>query len=187
MFEAKNHFETERLILRPFENVDLDAIVQMRADPEFMRYIKPTETLQQSTSWMQLVSRYWQTDNYGFWAVVLKESGATIGWSGTWSLPETKDKEIGFAIAQPFWGEGLATEAAHIALCYSFENRYALKTVAVAMPENFASRRVMEKLGMKLENERYFKSYGLKLVYYSITKEEYARNRKTAFSQTNPG
>jgi ribosomal-protein-alanine N-acetyltransferase len=187
MFEAKDYFETERLILRPFENADVKAIAQMRADPVFMRYIKPTETHRQSIAWMQLVSRYWQTHNYGFWAVVLKESNVTIGWSGTWQLPETKEKEIGFAIAPQFWGKGLATEAARVALHYSFENRRAAKTVAVAKPENMASRRVMEKLGMKFETERYFNSYELRLVYYTLTKEEYARNRKTALSQTNLG
>jgi len=187
MFEAKDYFETERIILRPFEAADVDAIAHMRADPEFMRYIKPTETRQQAISWMQLVSRYWQTDNYGFWAVVLKQSGATIGWSGTWNLPETKEKEIGFAIAPPLWGKGLATEAASVALRYSFENRGAAKTVAVARPENLASRRVMEKLGMKFENKRYFNSYGLELVYYALTRKEYARNGKTALSQTNLG
>ncbi|MEP6925514.1 MAG: GNAT family N-acetyltransferase [Pyrinomonadaceae bacterium] len=180
-------FETTRLILRPFEDADVDAIAVMRADPKFMRYIKSTETRKQSVSWMQLVSRYWQTDNYGFWAVVLKELNVTIGWSGTWNLPDTKEKEIGFAIAPPFWGRGLATEAATVALLYSFENRCGSKTVAVARPENSASRRVMEKLGMKFEDERYFKSYGLKLVYYSVTKEEYARNGKIALSQTNLG
>ncbi len=182
MFETQDYFETERLILRRFENSDANAIAAMRASPEFMRYIKPTETRRQSISWMELVSRYWQTGNYGFWAVVLKESKTTVGWSGTWNLAETKDKEIGFAIAPPFWGRGLATEAARVALRYSFENRAAAKTIAVARPENLASRRVMEKLGMKFETERYFASYGLKLVYYSMTGEEYARNGKTALS-----
>ena len=187
MFESKDYFETERLTVRPFKNSDADAIAALRADPQFMRYIKATETRRQSISWMELVSQYWRTGNYGFWAVVLKESNNAIGWSGTWNLAETKEKEIGFAIAPPFWGRGLATEAARVALRYSFENRGATKTVAVARPENLASRRVMEKLGMKFETERYFASYGLKLVYYSMTGEEYARNRKTALSPTDMG
>lgn len=166
-------FETARLILRPFTDADVDAIAALRSDPKFMRYIKPTETRAQAISWMQLVTRYWKTDNYGFWAVVLKESSVTIGWSGTWNLLETREKEVGFAIAPALWGSGLATEAAAVALEFTFENRHADRAVAVAKPENLASRRVMEKLGMKFESERFFKSYNLKLAYYSIAREEY--------------
>ncbi len=166
-------FETARLILRTFTDADIDSIAALRSDPKFMRYIKPTETREQAISWMQLVTRYWKTGNYGFWAVVLKESGATIGWSGTWNLLETREKEIGFAIAPALWGGGLATEAATVALEFTFKNREADRAVAVARPENVASRRVMEKLGMKFESERYFKSYNLKLAYYSIAKKEY--------------
>jgi ribosomal-protein-alanine N-acetyltransferase len=148
-----------------------------------MRYIKPPESRKDAISWMQMVSRYWDTDGFGFWAVVLKETNETIGWSGTWSLWETNEVEIGFAIAPRYWGQGLATEAAQVALQYSFEKRFAAKTIAVAMPENYASRRVMEKLGMFLQGQKFFRSYGLELVYYSITQQDYARNRTLDYSQ----
>lgn len=177
--------ETQRLILRRFEDADADAIYAMRSDAEFMRFIKQPESRKQAVGWMRMVSRYWETDNFGFWAVVEKRSGETIGWSGTWNLWETGEKEIGFAIARKFWGRGFATEAASVALRYSFENRKAEKTVAVAIPENAASRRVMEKLGMKPEQQRYFGSYGLELICYSITKEEYARNRTIVDAEIN--
>lgn len=127
-----------------------------------------------------MVSRHWETDNFGFWAVVLKETGKVIGWSGTWLLWETKEPEIGFAVAPALWGNGLGTEAAGFALKYTFEHRGAARVVALTMPENLASRRVMEKLGMRFEDERYFSSYSLTLARYAITGNEYARNGKIA-------
>lgn len=176
-------FETERLIMRPFSDADTDAIAAMRADAEFMRFIKPPESRRQSIAWMRMVSRYWDTGGFGFWAVILKETGETIGWSGTWNLQETCEPEIGFAVAPRFWGRGFATESACVALNYSFNKRRAVKTVAVAMPNNLASRRVMEKLGMRLAEQRYFGSYGLELVYYTIDQNDYARNRTLDYSQ----
>lgn len=177
--------ETERLILRRFTDADADAIAAMRGDAAFMRFIKKPESRRDAVDWMQMVSRYWDTDGFGFWAVVLKETDETIGWSGSWSLWETKEVEIGFAIAPPFWGRGLATEAAEVALEYSFETRRAARTVAVAMPENYASRRVMEKLGMSLEGQKFFRSYGLELVYYSMTQQEYNRAEARPLGRAN--
>ncbi len=172
--------ETERLILRRFTEAETDAIFAMRSDAEFMRFIKPVETRRETVSWMRMVSRYWETENFGFWAVIFKETGNVIGWSGTWVLWETKEPEIGFAIARGLWGKGFGTEAAGFALKYTFENRGAERVVALTMPENLASRRVMEKLGMRFDEERYFSSYGLRLARYAITRNEYARNRKIA-------
>lgn len=176
-------FETERLILRCFNESDVDAIFAMRSDTEFMRFIKQTETRQQTISWINMVSRCWITENFGYWAVILKETAETIGWSGTWTLHETREPEIGFAIAPKYKNRGFATEAAEVALKYSFENRDAERVVALAMPENLASRHVMEKLGMRFEAQKYFGSYSLELVYYSITKKDYARNSKTNNAQ----
>ena len=164
--------------MRQFEDADVDAIAALRGDALFMRFIKPVESRGETASWIKMVSRYWDTDNFGFWAVILKETGAVIGWSGTWVLRETKEPEIGFAVASRFWGKGIGTEAAAFALKYTFENRRAERAVALTMRENAASRRVMEKLGMRFEDEKYFKSYGLTLARYAITKNDYARNRK---------
>ncbi len=172
--------ETERLILRRFEDRDAEQIGALRADADFMRFIKTPETLRQAQGWMRMVSQYWDTKNFGFWAIVLKQTKQVVGWNGTWTLAETGEPEIGFAIARKFGGKGLATEAARAALRFSFENRLATATVALSYPENLASRRVMEKIGMRFVEQRYFDSYGKTLVYYRITKEEYARNRQTA-------
>jgi ribosomal-protein-alanine N-acetyltransferase len=166
--------ETERLILRRFDEKDTDAVFALRGDAEMMRFIREPQKRQESVNWLKLVSSLWETDKIGFCAVVEKTSERLIGWCGLWRLKETGETEIGYAIAGEFQGKGLATEAAAAFLSYGFETLKLDKIAAVAAPENSASRRVMEKLGMRFDYTGEF--YGRDLVHYSITKENFKRD-----------
>ena len=169
-------FETDRLILRPLDNGDVDAIFAMRSDPEVMRFIREPQNRDESTNWVELVSSRWKTEQIGFCGILEKLSGKFVGWCGIWKLKETGDLEIGYAVAKEFWGKGYATEAALKFLDYAFERLQPEKVVAVARPENVASRRVMEKLGMSFVKTDKF--YEQTLALYAIAKEDYVRNRK---------
>ena len=173
--------ETDRLILRPLDEKDIDVIYAMRCDADVMRFIREPQNRNESADWLELVSSRWKTEQIGFCAMLEKTSGRFLGWCGIWRLKETGELEIGYATAKEFWKKGYATEAAIKFLDYAFEKIQPEKIVAVAQPENTASRRVMEKLGMSFIKTDIF--YNQTLVQYAITKEEYARNRKT-FSQT---
>jgi RimJ/RimL family protein N-acetyltransferase len=166
--------ETERLILRRFTENDVDAVFALRRDAEVMHYIRAPQNRQESVNWLKMVSKLWETEKIGFCAVVEKQSGALVGWCGLWRLQETGETEVGYAIARKFWGKSLATEAARAFLAYGFETLKLDKIVAVAAPENVASRRVMEKLGMTFDYTGEF--YGRDLVHYSITKEEFKQD-----------
>jgi ribosomal-protein-alanine N-acetyltransferase len=168
--------ETERLILRRFDENDTDAVFALRSDAEMMRFIRAPQKRPESVNWLKLVSSLWETEKIGFCAVIEKASGALIGWCGLWRLKETGETEIGYAIAGGFQGKGLASEAAAAFLAYGFETLKLDKIVAVAAPENAASRRVMEKLGMKFDYNGEF--YGRDLVHYSITKEKFKPDRQ---------
>ncbi len=168
--------ETDRLILRPLNEKDVDAIFVMRSDPEVMRFIREPQDRDESANWVKLVSSRWATEQIGFCAMVEKSSGKFVGWCGLWRLKETGEIEVGYALAKEFWGKGYATESALKFLDYAFEKLESEKIVAVARPENAASRRVMEKLGMDFVKADTF--YDQTLVQYAITKEDYARNRK---------
>jgi ribosomal-protein-alanine N-acetyltransferase len=163
--------ETERLILRHFEDDDIEAIYAMRSDEDVMRFIREPQNRNESANWVKLVSSRWEREQIGFCAIIEKSSGEFSGWCGLWQLKETGEIEIGYAVAKEFWGKGLATEAAIRFLDYGFEKLEPEKIVAVAQPENAASRRVMEKLGMSYDYTGKF--YGRDLVHYSITKEEF--------------
>ncbi len=168
--------ETDRLILRPLDEKDIDAIFAMRSDPEVMRFIREPQNRDESANWVGLVSSLWATEQIGFCAMVEKSLGKFVGWCGLWRLKETGEIEVGYAVAKEFWGKGYATEAALKFLDYAFEKLEPEKIVAVARPKNAASRRVMEKLGMDFVKTDTF--YDQSLVQYAITKENYARNRK---------
>lgn len=160
--------ETRRLFLRKFDERDVDAVYKMRSDAETMRYIREPQNWNESVSWLKLISSRWEDEGLGFCAVIEKSSKDLIGWCGLWRLVETGEMEIGYAIAKEFWGQGYAVEAAHAFIHYGFNELIAGRIVAVARPENTASRRVMEKLGMSYDYTGEF--YNRQLVHYSITR-----------------
>jgi RimJ/RimL family protein N-acetyltransferase len=61
--------------------------------------------------------------------------------------------EVAYTIARDYWGQGLATEASQAILQYGFEKLSLARLVSLIEPENFASQRVAEKIGMAYEKE----------------------------------
>ena len=178
--------ETERLILRPMNENDADSVFAMRSDANVMRFIRAPQTNRsEAQGWINLISSRWDTEKIGFCAVIEKQSGKFIGWCGLWRLTETDEIEVGYALFKEFWGKGYAVEASEAFLIYGFEKLNLEKIVAVAQPENQNSRRVMEKLGMNYNYTGDF--YNRKLVHYTIERDDYFRNRKTASSPGNGG
>jgi RimJ/RimL family protein N-acetyltransferase len=164
--------ETERLYLRPFNEDDVDAVFAMRSDSDVMRFIREPQTSRsEAESWINLISSRWETEKIGFCAVIEKSSGKYIGWCGLWRLPETGETEVGYALIKDFRGRGYAVEAAEAFLIYGFETLQLKEIVAVARPENRASWRVMERLGMTYDYTGRF--YERDLVHYSITRKEF--------------
>jgi len=163
--------ETKRLFLRPLKKTDADAIYRMRSDKDVMRYIRQPQNRAETENWIRLVSSRWETEKIGFCGVFETTSEKFLGWCGVWRLAETNELEVGYAIAKQFWNRGYATEAAEIFLEYAFENIKPDKITAVAEPENTASRRVMEKLGMKFVKTGEF--YDRELVQYAVTEKEF--------------
>ena len=161
-------FETERLILRPLDENDIDAVFALRNDAEIMRFIRAPRNRAESVNWIKLVSSRWQDEKIGFCAVIEKATSKFIGWCGLWRLVETGETEIGYAIDKKCWGRGYATEAAAQILFYGFDDLKLAKIVAVTRLDNTASRRVMEKLGMKFDGIGRF--YERDLAHYSVDK-----------------
>ncbi len=162
--------ETERLVLRRFTLDDLDELAALRSDPLVMRYIglQSREKVEQRLRYY--VSHY-EPNGFGMWGVVHKKSDKLIGWAGLIFLDGTPEVEVGYGVAKDYWGQGLMTEAARACLRYGFDEAGLERIVAVAMPENVASRRIMEKLGMRYEKNAFH--YGHDLVYYAITRGEF--------------
>ena len=163
--------ETQRLRLRAFDEADASSI-GFYADPEVMRYIPGgagDPTLLESRFRARLVKTrdQWAHHGFGMWAIVLKSSGSVIGHCGLQHLPDSDEVEVYYLLDRPFWNQGLATEATWAALAFGFEGAGLARIVAIAMPENVGSRRVMEKSGMRLEGAAHH--YGIDCVKYSLT------------------
>ena len=169
--------ETERLLLRSFHESDTDAVFAMRSDADLMRFIRAPQTDRaEAANWIKLVSSRWASDRIGFCAVIEKASQRFAGWCGLWRLKETGETEVGYALVKNARGRGFASEASEAFLVYGFEILDLREIVAVARPENRASRAVMERLGMSYDYTGTF--YDNELVHYSITKKEFFEREK---------
>lgn len=167
--------ETSRLHLRQFSMADLDDLFAIRSDPEVMRFIGAGQphSMNQVRDALENAISVWKKHSFGRWAIVHKADKKLIGWCGLAFLDQTEEIEIGYGIAKEYWGGGLTTEAAEATIRYGFEELKLDRIVAVAMPENIASRRIMEKIGMRFEKTGHW--YEADLVYYVILRDEYER------------
>jgi ribosomal-protein-alanine N-acetyltransferase len=169
--------ETDRLVLRQMAWDDLDALAELYADPEVMRYIGSGQprTREQSQKSLELFmtdnAHAWSPETlarlpqlrqvierggpFGLWATVLKAEGRMIGRCGLipWNLDGRHEVEVGYMLAKPYWGRGLATEAA-VAIREHGHHRLGFRRlVSLIQPGNVASRRVAEKVGMRYEGD----------------------------------
>ncbi|HEX5707676.1 MAG TPA: GNAT family N-acetyltransferase, partial [Pyrinomonadaceae bacterium] len=154
-------------------DADFDEFAAMRADAEVMRFIGKTgpQTREQSEAWLEKNRRRWEDEGFGMWAVCEKSDGRLVGWCGLSRLENTREVEVGYGLARAAWGRGLTTEAARAALRYGFAEKNVERVVAVAMPDNVGSRRVMEKVGLAYVRDAFF--YGTDVVYYAIDSHDF--------------
>jgi ribosomal-protein-alanine N-acetyltransferase len=91
----------------------------------------------------------------GLWATVHKDNGKFIGRCGLlpWNIDGQQEVEVAYTIAEEYWGQGLGSEAAQAILNYGFERLNLSRLICMIDPENTASRKVAEKIGMSFEKE----------------------------------
>jgi ribosomal-protein-alanine N-acetyltransferase len=159
--------ETPRLRLRPFTPADLPDLHRLDSDPTVMRYVIPPRSYAETEEYLQKILKNYE-DPHGpvRWCMVEKETGAMAGVIGIFRLEDDTDWEIGYRFFENFWGKGYATEALREVIDYGLHIRKLPRLVAVANPENRASYRVMEKVGMHFEKMAFY--YGTDVVFYAI-------------------
>ncbi|HEY9802954.1 MAG TPA: GNAT family N-acetyltransferase [Leptolyngbyaceae cyanobacterium] len=162
--------ETARLRLRYFNLHDFDDLFRLYSDTEVMKYLSPRSREQTEASLRKHI-QHWQEHNLGMWAVVDKQSGKMIGRCGLGFLDNTPEVELGYVLDKSYWNMGLGTEASIATLNYGFLTINLERIVAIANPANIASRRVIEKVGMKYQKLAYY--YGQDVVYYAICQSEW--------------
>ena len=138
--------------LRPITVADLAALVSLDSDPEVMRFInggQPTPRALAAEVMLPRMLAAATRPGLGFFAVESPE-GAFLGWVHLrLDSFEPAWAEIGYRLARPLWGQGVATTASRLLVRRAFEELGFDVVSARAMPENLASRRVMEKVGLR--------------------------------------
>jgi ribosomal-protein-alanine N-acetyltransferase len=165
--------ETARLVLRPFTRADEPALAGLYADPAVTRFL-PASTrppAERAARVVHFFTEHWERYGYGVWAVVEKETGDVLGQCGLNFVPDVESVEVLYTLAQSAWGKGIATEAAAASIRYGFATVGLEQIVAFAVPENTASRRVMEKIGLYFACARHI--FGLDTVQYTLSRDEY--------------
>ena len=167
----KKVLETERLIIRQFIPEDTGYIYKLHNDPDVMKYISTKKskevTRDECKSFIEGCRKYYKKHpGLGIWAAQTKASGDFIGWTALKDLDNTEDIEVGYRLLKEFWGNGYATESSKALIEYGFNELKLNKLVAVALPENTASVRVLVKAGMEYKGIK--KYYNADVVFYQI-------------------
>ena len=165
--------ESERLIFRKFTLDDLPKLIEQRTDPEVSKYLGGTK-LQNPEALAKRIQFYiscYDTHGFGMCAMLWKPTGEMIGSAGLQPLDGTDDIEVGYSMIKEYWGQGIGTESARAWMTHGFTNHGLDRIVAVAHTENWASRRIMEKVGMTYEKTEVH--YGADCAFYAISKEKF--------------
>jgi RimJ/RimL family protein N-acetyltransferase len=161
--------ETERLLLRRFRPEDVEALAAMGTDPGVADWLG-YRTHDDALATIERYERNWETFGFGRFAVEDRVTGVFVGRVGVMHQPgwtATPEKEeIGWAIVSARHGEGLATEAARAAIADVFDRVGLPRITSWTVPENVASRRVMEKCGLAYRGVTLWK--GTNHVWYAI-------------------
>jgi len=170
--------ETERLTLRSFREEDVDAMAQLFANPDFMRFSLGVFTKRKQT--VAFIEKVMAWDRAGIpsqFAVVPRGDEVIIGYCGFFYHPEhtIEDIEIGYRLNPDYWNRGLITEAAQAVRDHGFRDWKLSHVISLIHPENIPSRRVAEKNGMKIEKEITFR--GFPTLVFAITRKEWLAKR----------
>lgn len=166
--------ETKRLLLRNFHLLDCAALDVVFGDAEVMRFGPGVQDQAWVRNWVRTcLENYYQTLGFGPWAVVKKASARLIGYCGLFYFPDIAGRpevEIGYRLARAAWGQGYATEAARAVQDYALEVLGLRRLVAIIDPQNTASLRVAEKIGMHFEQEIMLEGYTYPDHLYALTR-----------------
>jgi RimJ/RimL family protein N-acetyltransferase len=145
---------TGRLILRGWKDDDFAPFAAMNADPAVREFFPGLLTKEESDASARRGQLRIAQHGYGMFAAELRDTGEFIGFIGLvpldFAIPGVAQPavEIGWRLARAHWGKGLATEGARAVVQFAFGTLRLPEIVAITVPANVRSRRVMEKIGM---------------------------------------
>lgn len=152
--------ETTRLLLRPLEEADAEGMFELDSDPLVHRYLgnKPIKTLPEAKDVIAFIRQQYVDNGIGRWAVIEKDTGNFIGWSGLKFMTTAINRhihyyDIGYRFIPKYWSKGYATETAIAWRDHAFSNMKLEKIHGTAHIENAASNHILQKIGLQFIEE----------------------------------
>ena len=148
--------ETERLILREFE--DINDLFEMDSDPAVHLYIenKPVKTTEEIKTAIEMLKKQYAENGIARWAVINKQTNECLGWAGLKFINSNLNNhtifyDLGYRFKQKHWGKGFATESAKAIIDYGFTKLEIDSLFAITDPNNLNSKKVLSKLGFDFQ------------------------------------
>jgi len=152
MLDDALRLNTSRLILRRWQDEDLEPFARLNADDRVTQYLLHRLTRAQSDAMVVRINAHFEREGFGLWAVEAPGVAPFVGAVGlvvpSFTAPFTPCVEIGWRLDPAFWGRGFASEAARAALAFGFQTAGLSEIVSFTVPANGRSRAVMQRLGM---------------------------------------
>jgi ribosomal-protein-alanine N-acetyltransferase len=167
--------ETDRLILRFHTLEDASALLELNSDPDVIKYTGDASNQVLADAQNVIRERLIPQEKQfkmGRLACLLKD-GTYVGWCGLRFFPEDNEVDLGYRFMKKYWGQGFATESSQVCLKYGFETLGLKRIIAKAMPENVASIKVMQKLGMTFRGVGRDPKDPHTFVLYDMTEKEF--------------
>jgi RimJ/RimL family protein N-acetyltransferase len=168
---------TERLLLRPPEEADLEAYIEIHEDPEVQRHLlMPATVSGRVAAWrtLALLAGHWQLRGYGQWTVLERATNQVIGRVGLWNPEGWPGLEVGWVIRRSRWNQGFATEAAREAVRFAFDEVGADHLISMINLDNPRSVRVAEKIGETFERNHTVD--GREVQIYGLSRDAWGRS-----------
>lgn len=173
--KVPERLESDRLIIRPFVQDDLEGFYSFMSDEEATKYLLFSEDEKTLDASKQLLLRtigsYESNDQIYALAVATKHENSFIGSVGIGPDFSGEHYQIYWTILPQFWGKGLATEAVIRFMDYLFYEVGLCKLIAYSHPENIASARVAEKAGMQNQGTIMLEGLDHEPLYFEIEKK----------------
>jgi ribosomal-protein-alanine N-acetyltransferase len=179
-FHPFKNLETERLFLRRIDTIDVDAVLELRGNPQTMKYIpRPlAKTKEDALEHIAMINEKIDDNIAINWVITLKDNPQLIGIIGHYRIQtENYRAEIGYMILPQYHGKGIAAEAIKAVVEYGFEEMQLHSIEAIIDPENQASEKVLLKSGFvkeaHIKENEYYNGKFIDTVIYSLLRKNF--------------
>lgn len=150
---SMDQFSTHRLTASRLSEADFDNLYRMNQTKKVMATLGGVQSADETRQYLHKNMEHWNRYGYGVWTLTYRTTSALVGRSAVRNvdIEGNEEREFGYALMPEFWGVGLATEISQAMVQLAFKQLGFENLVAFTLPNNFASRRVIEKVGGKYE------------------------------------